>query len=83
MEGNYTMEEAHKALPPYFHNFLKTNLGTKSEFLRRKIVDTDVEKFLKGKPGLTREDILQYLLKEFREYIKHFLPKNADKLPPY
>ena len=52
------MEEARKALPPYFHDFLKTNLGTKSEFLRRKIVDTDVEKFLKGKPGLTYKDIL-------------------------
>ena len=77
------MEEARKALPPYFYDFLKTNLKTKSEFLRRKIVDTDVEKFLKGKPGLTREDILQRLPKEFREHIEHFLPKNADKLPPY
>jgi hypothetical protein len=26
---------------------------------------------------------LQYLLKEFCEYIKHFFPKNVDKLPPY
>ena len=77
------MEEARKALPPYFHNFLKTNLRTKSESLRRKIVDTNVEKFLKGKLGLTREDILRHLLKEFREYIEYFLPKNVDKLPPY
>ena len=45
-------------LPLYFYNFLKINLKTKSEFLRRKIVNTNVEKFLKGKPGLTREDIL-------------------------
>src|SRR5271170_4440967 len=83
VEGDYTMEEARKALPPYFHDFLKINLRTKSESLRRKIVDTNVEKFLKGKLGLTRKDILRRLLKEFREYTKYFLPKNADKLPPY
>jgi len=70
-------------LPPYFYNFLKINLKTKPKLLRRKIVDTNIKKFLKGKPGLTRKDILQRLLKEFSKYIKHFLPKNIDKLPPY
>jgi len=58
VEGDYIMEEARKALPPYFYNFLKTNLKTKPKFLRRKIVNTNIKKFLKGKPGLTREDIL-------------------------
>ena len=58
MEGNYTIEEARKVLPPYFYNFLKTNLKTKSEFLRWKIVNTDIKKFLKGKLGLTHKDIL-------------------------
>jgi len=77
------MEEACKVLPPYFYNFLKINLITKSEFLRQKIVNTNIKKFLKGKPGLTYKDILQYLLKEFYKYIKHFLFKNVDKLPPY
>ena len=52
------MEKARKALPPYFYNFFKINLGTKSKFLRRKIVDTNIKKFLKGKPGLTCKDIL-------------------------
>jgi len=52
------MEEAYKTLPPYFYNFLKTNLKTKPKFLRRKIVNTNIEKFLKGKLGLTYEDIL-------------------------
>ena len=83
MEGNYIIEEARKVLPPYFHNFLKINLGTKSKFLRQKIVNINIKKFLKGKPGLTCKDILQYLPKEFREYIKYFLFKNTDKLPPY
>ena len=52
------MEEACKVLPPYFYNFLKTNLKTKSKFLHQKIVNTDIKKFLKSKPGLTYEDIL-------------------------
>jgi len=52
------MEEGCKVLPPYFYNFLKINLKTKSEFLRWKIVDTNVKKFLKGKLGLTYKDIL-------------------------
>jgi hypothetical protein len=58
VEGNYIIEEACKALPLYFYNFFKTNLKTKSKFLHQKIVDTDIEKFLKGKLGLTYKDIL-------------------------
>ena len=58
MEGNYIIEKAYKVLPPYFHNFLKINLKTKSKFLRQKIVNTNIKKFLKGKPGLTHKDIL-------------------------
>ena len=52
------MEEARKALPPYFYNFLKINLETKSKFLHQKIVDTDIKKFLKSKLELTYKDIL-------------------------
>ena len=58
MEGNYTIEEACKVLPPYFYDFLKINLKTKSKFLHQKIVNTDIKNFLKGKLGLTYEDIL-------------------------
>ena len=58
MEGNYTIEEAYKILPPYFHNFFKINLKTKSKFLHQKIVNTNIKKFLKGKPGLIYKDIL-------------------------
>ena len=58
MEGNYTIKEARKVLPSYFYNFLKTNLKIKSKFIRQKIVNTNVKKFLKGKLGLTYKDIL-------------------------
>ena len=83
VEGNYTIKEVYKVLPLYFYNFFKINLKTKSKFLHQKIVNTDIKKFLKSKPGLIYKDILQYLLKEFCKYIKYFLPKNIDKLPPY
>ena len=52
------MEETHKILPPYFYNFFKINLKTKSKFLRQKIVNTNIEKFLKGKLKLIYKDIL-------------------------
>ena len=52
------MEEARKVLPLYFYNFLKINLKTKSKFLHWKIVNTNIKKFLKGKPGLTYKNIL-------------------------
>ena len=58
VKGNYIIEEARKVLPLYFYNFLKTNLKTKSEFLCRKIVNINIKKFLKSKPGLTYKDIL-------------------------
>ena len=58
MEGNYIIEEARKALPPSFYNFLKINLRTKPKLLRRKIINTNIKKFLKGKLGLTYKDIL-------------------------
>jgi hypothetical protein len=84
VKGNYTIEKAYKVLPLYFYNFLKINLKTKSKFLCWKIVNTDIKKFLKSKPGLIYKDILQCLLKEFYKYIKHFFfKKNVDKLPPY
>ena len=45
-------------LPFYFYNFFKINLKTKSKFIRQKIINTNIEKFLKSKLGLTCKDIL-------------------------
>jgi len=53
------MEEAYKVFPNYFYRFLKKNLRTiNTKFLRRKVMDTDIEKFIKGKPALTRNNII-------------------------
>ena len=58
VEGNYIIEEAYKALPSYFYNFLKMNLKTKYKSLCQKIVNINIKKFLKGKLGLTYKNIL-------------------------
>ena len=58
IKSNYIMEEAYKVLLFYFYDFLKTNLKTKSKSLYQKIVNINIKKFLKGKPGLTYKDIL-------------------------
>ena len=42
----------------YFYNFFKINLKTKSKFLRQKIVNTNIKKFLKGKLELICKNIL-------------------------
>jgi hypothetical protein len=58
VESNYIIKEAYKVLPPYFYNFLKTNLKTKSKFLRWKIVNINIKKCLKSKLGLIYKNIL-------------------------
>jgi hypothetical protein len=59
VDGNYIMEEACKVFPNYFHCFLKENLWTtNTEFLCCKVMDTDIKKFIKGKPALTRDNII-------------------------
>ena len=46
-------------------------------------MDIDIKKFIKGKPVLTKDNIIQRLLREYRYYIKGFLLKNADELLLY
>ena len=59
VDGNYTMEKACKVFPNYFYYFLKENLWTiNTEFLYYKVIDTDIKKFIKGKPTLTRDNII-------------------------
>ena len=59
VDGDYTMKEAYKVFPSYLHRFLKENLRTiNTEFLCCKVMDTDIEKFMKGKPALTRDNII-------------------------
>jgi len=59
VNSNYIIEEAYKVFPSYFYRFLKENLQTiNTKFLRRKVIDIDVKKFIKGKPALTRDNII-------------------------
>jgi hypothetical protein len=59
VNSDYTMEEAYKVFPNYFHCFLKENLQTiNTKFLCCKVIDTDIKKFIKGKPALIRDNIV-------------------------
>jgi hypothetical protein len=84
VEGDYTMTEARKVFSPPLHDFLAANIAANTgPKLRRKIAEADVEKFLKGKTPLTAEDIKKRLPEEFHRHLEHFLPKNAETLPPH
>ena len=85
LTGDYTLEDAKRVFDPYFHDFLQTNLDetARTETLRRKIMPSDIDKFMAKKPPLTAEDIKKLLPAEFRHHVEHFLPKNAETLPPH
>ncbi len=59
INGDYTIKEACKVFPSYFHCFLKENLQTiNTEFLHHKVININIKKFIKGKPALTRDNII-------------------------
>ena len=83
--GNYTIEDAERVFDPYFHDFLRMNLNESARdlTLRRKVTQADIDKFMADKTQLTTEDIKKLLPPEFHHHLEHFLPKNAEALPPH
>ncbi|KFG84296.1 hypothetical protein MANI_115950 [Metarhizium anisopliae] len=65
--------------PSAFHDFLDDCYS--QEHLRR-VTDADVDKFLKGKPDLSQEDIKARLPERLQDKITGFLPHLANELPP-
>ena len=59
VNSNYIIKKACKVFPNYFYYFLKENLQTiNTKFLYCKVIDIDIKKFIKGKPTLTRDNII-------------------------
>ena len=59
VNGDYIIKKAYKVFSNYFYCFFKENLQTiNTEFLCRKVMDIDIKKFIKGKPVLTRDNII-------------------------
>jgi hypothetical protein len=81
VEGDYTIQEAERVFPSYFHDFLRANLN--DDQLRRKIDDADIEKFMKPKLMLTAPEVIKKLPIEFQDLFKAFIPKDAENLPPH
>jgi hypothetical protein len=66
--------------PKCFQNFIKDH---EDKIFLNKITEEDIDKFLKGKDPMMKEDILKKLPPEYHEFIDMFLPKEADELPPH
>ena len=47
-----------------------------------KITETDIDKFMKGKPDMTDDDVRKSLPDWLRDLYDAFLPRLADELPP-
>ena len=71
-----------KRFPEAFHSFIDECYKPDSEMLHR-ITEQDIQKFLKGKPDLSKEDAQKQLPDWLRKLYTAFLPKLANQLPPH
>ena len=60
-----------------------TDSPVNSDSLRRKVEKIDIDKFLETKPELTIDIIKKKLSSQFHHHAEHYLPKNANCLPPH
>ncbi|KAM4067544.1 reverse transcriptase (RNA-dependent DNA polymerase) [Hirsutella rhossiliensis] len=76
---DFSWKEARQLFPNELHDFVDECY---SPARLAKITDADIEKFMKGKPERTADDVLKKLPIWLRDLYDVFLPKLADKLPP-
>jgi RNase H-like domain found in reverse transcriptase/Reverse transcriptase (RNA-dependent DNA polymerase)/Integrase zinc binding domain len=70
---------AARLFPPELHEFLA---DCYSPLRLAKISESDIEKFMKGKPELSTQDVSNKLPTWLHDKLEGFLPKNADAMPP-
>lgn len=66
-------------MPPEFHKFIEEYY---QPLRLARITEADINKFLKGKPDLSKDEVLQKLPPWLHDKVEGFLPKNADVVPP-
>lgn len=66
--------------PDCFRNFIN---DYESKLFLNKITEEDIDKFLKVKEPMSKEEILKKLPPEYHEFVEVFLPKEANELPPH
>jgi hypothetical protein len=79
LKGRVDIQSLKEFFPTSFHNFLEECYT----LLRlQQVSEADVEKFMKGKPELTKEDIIKLLPEWLSDLHTGFLQRLADELPP-
>ena len=78
--GKGDWKTTREQFPDKFHDFIDEcydpiRLG--------RLADSDIEKFLKGKPTMLKEDILRKLPFWLNDLNEAFLPQPADQIPPH
>jgi hypothetical protein len=76
-QGSKTAAQA--SLPPEFHEFIEECY---QPLRLARITEADINKFLKGKPDLSKDEVLHKLPPWLHDKVEGFLPKNADAMPP-
>ncbi len=79
LTGQGSPAASYNQFPGAFHDFLDLCY---SRLSNNRISDMDIEKFMRGKPELTTDDIKAKLPEWLHDKLVGFLPQLADKLPP-
>jgi hypothetical protein len=79
LHGNSTDEDKSK-FSVCFQNSIKDH---EDMIFLNRMTEEDIDKFLKGKEPMSKQEVLKKLLPEYREFIEVFLPKEANELPPH
>ncbi len=79
LTGHNTLETTYNQFPATFHDFLDT---CHNRISLNRLSDTDIEKFMKGKPDLTADEIKAKLPDWLQDKLVGFLPRLANELPP-
>jgi RNase H-like domain found in reverse transcriptase/Reverse transcriptase (RNA-dependent DNA polymerase)/Integrase zinc binding domain len=80
LEGNGKTEQLRKLFPKEFYDFLDE---CRAPLQLRRISEADIEKFMKDKPDLQKEDLLKLLPPWLSDLYEGFLPRRANELPPH
>lgn len=79
LEGDYVPAEVRSIFPERFHDFLD---DFTSPVRLNKLTDSDIDKFMKGKPELNEAEIQGKLPAWLQDLAHAFLPRLANELPP-
>ena len=79
LHGKSTAEDKAR-FPDCFQSFIKDH---EDKIFLNRMTEEDIDKFLKVKEPISKEEILKKLPPEYHEFIEVFLPKEAEKLPPH